>query len=200
MAGMTTGKSGWILAGLIVSAGVFAGVASAVSPFGVPISDRVVQGEFSVDDLGTVRFAAREGTVITVQDTKSDKALGLSPALQGVGRGSVDFLVLELSGPDLGTVHGYEPEPIATVRPASSLSMSTPLGPGVLSVERVVLGSFSRRAPDRAADSRPRELQERFGRTGGETCCVTCGRITSCASAIQIDCGTCESAGVAQRE
>jgi hypothetical protein len=170
--------------------------ATSNEAFGVPISDRLVRGEVRLlrQDLKpagqraipAVTFAAREGSVVSIQHADSEKALGLSPAILGGADESPSFLVLELSGDDLGDVSGT-----GLIPAGSDEILDTAVGPVELRFDRVVAARFPVRAPAHAADFRPTELRRFFGRSGEGTCCVTCGPITSCATEIRMACGIC---------
>jgi hypothetical protein len=156
--------------------------------FGVPRSDRLVRGDIVISGGNLVAFTAREGTIVSIQDASGRAAAGLSPAI--TGDSEVSFLVLEMKGPDLGDVGNFGD--VATLQVGTSTPVDTPLGAAVLSVGDVVTAEFPRLAESSGTSLRPSELRHRFGRSGGGTCCVTCGGLTACGSGIRASCGACE--------
>lgn len=175
---------------------ILLGTVSAAPPFvfGVPRSDRVVSGEIGLPGPQPVRFVAREGTVVSIQDSEKHLTAGFSPAILGESQDEVAFLILELTGSDLEDVQQFGT--VSTVNTGASSAVDTPLGSVVLSVGQVARAAFPPILESSLSGLRPTELRQRFGRTGGGTCCVTCGSLTSCGSAIQMECGACETGPV----
>ncbi|HTG32626.1 MAG TPA: hypothetical protein VLB76_06805 [Thermoanaerobaculia bacterium] len=183
------------LAGLMVvvtAAGVACLPHSALGDvFGVPVSDRVVEAEITFPDrpdLNPIGLTVREGAIFTIENEVTGRRDGWAVLVDNAGRPTLrPFEIasndaVKQSGPVLTIPVGQEVELHA--------GWSYELKP-----QRVFLGSF----PDlRVINPRgvsPEKLAGIFGKTGGGTCCVTCGGLTICATSVEMDCGSCNSVG-----
>jgi len=182
-------------AGLMVAAAA-AGVAclphSALGDvFGVPVSDRVVEAEIAFPDhpeLSPIRFTVREGAIFTIGNEATSRRDGWAVLVDSAGKPT--FRPFEIALND-------------AVRQSGSV-MTIPLGQKVelhagwsyeLTAQRVFLGSFSDLPVINPRGVSPEKLAGIFGKTGGGSCCVTCGGLTLCATSVDMDCGSCSSLG-----
>jgi len=176
----------------------------AAEGFGVPISDRVIVG--TVDIKGTsVTFAVREGTLLTLEDTDTDTMVGLSPAITDESAGAIAWLPLKIVTTTGGRqelqfipLKNDEELRVDVGRPTSlPLPDTAWLGPfEVASISPPWRGFPTLPSPGNALESEPSALRAQFGRSSGNSCCVSCGTISVCGTSVRIaSCGVCQDAG-----
>jgi hypothetical protein len=174
------------LAALLLSA-----YPAAAQAFGLPKSDRVIQGEVVVGDE-TVHFEAREGTLVTLQ-TIPGVMTGLSPAVLDERGERVGFLVLRITDVGAGRQDAEQlgdPVEVETGARGTVTAMGTEYE---IAVAGIATGRFPGRPAASLASGWPHELARRYGRSGGGTCAVACGPVAASATAIRMSCGACDS-------
>ena len=177
------------LSGVLVAVALAAPVHAAPEFFGVPNSDRVLQGSLTLPDGKTVRFGSREGTMVSVRDDAKHYWVAFQGVFeQGVERTTVRLFDVEPMSDDEAAldIHGRLPKEIAM---GTSHEFSHPSGTFTFSYQAVTQGHF----PKQPFDPRQATTQqvEKNWPTGDGICCVTCGSATACASSVISDCGSC---------
>jgi hypothetical protein len=174
----------WKLVGFMMAL-MLSGIASVSGvPFGIPISDRVVEGEITFPqqpEVAPVRFSLREGTLLTLADESTGRTDGWALVFDSAGQPT--FRPFQLLNED-------------TIRQTGKV-FTVPLGKAALSAgyeisaSRVVIGYFPDLSIINPRGLDPEKLRTIYGKTGGGTCCVSCGSLTMCAGSVDMDCGSC---------
>ncbi|HEV7507766.1 MAG TPA: hypothetical protein VGS07_22975 [Thermoanaerobaculia bacterium] len=193
----------WRLTGLAV-AGLLVGLAAAPGllsgeVFSIPISDRLLEGQISMPDKAefpSIRFAAREGTMVTVTDSVTGRIEGWIPILDGTGKPTLTpFQIVPYGNGEKAKQVG----PAIPVRLGSFEDFKIFDEVFRVEAQNVQLGSFPNLRLINPRGVSPDKLQKLYGKTGGGNCCVSCGSITVCATAVDLDCGSCSTIGHSPR-
>jgi hypothetical protein len=190
-----------------------ASMVSSDEVFSVPISDKVVEGVITLPEglmnlpaeraqdpsAREVHFALREGTMVTVRDDKTGYAVGWVVKLEKVaGQDQPTFRPFEI-GPYM-TPQGLgekatQTGALATIALGNEQEFSTKLGLLLLASREIRDGNFPNMRLINPNGANPQRLQKLYGKSGGGTCCVSCGGITVCGSRVAMDCGECDVNG-----
>lgn len=153
--------------------------------FGVPVSDRVIEGEISFAQGEPFFFKVREGMMLTTRET-GGHAYGFVPLIQKTG--DVEFAVYELTPAAVGerateigllmvNGNGQAPAAAPTAEPIDLL------------VYRISKANFEEEAVTDPSSEDPEDLRSEFELPS--TCCVTCNGRTVCACEVVTGCGSC---------
>jgi len=182
---------------LFLVCSVVAAMPLAGQGFGVPKSNKLIEAELYLPGGEKVQLSAREGTMVTIRyDAEGDDQdffYGLSPALMDESGDAVGWLVLEIQ-----EEHGRQRllqrgEPLMQQEILTPGTIPTPIGDLDVLIQGISEGHFKHAAPSDPLAFRPAELQRLFGRSGGGTCCVSCGSWTICGDSVRLGCGSCDS-------
>lgn len=185
---------------LLVLAGLLYGSSLAVyaQAFAVPRSDEVVQVEIILPGGGQAKVEVRDGTMLTIRDEELGSMYGFAMTVDpGAARATMTTVeisdlsgggqaVKQVGGASENLVEGYP------------LEVSTPFGVFGFRLAGIVEGQFPNLRPLKnplKSGRTPSQLQKLFGKSGGGTCCVTCGVLTICGTRVTLDCGSCDSGG-----
>lgn len=180
---------------------------TAQSAFTVPRSNRVIFGELTLPDKSKVKFVARDGTWVTVEDYKGRYFYGFNGVINEE-TGEANFVPYELNFPEGTTVRElmikgpagpeasspYVADPRRDVRLGESITYAEAKG---IKLTVTGKGEWAFAAPFVSDVEQYSEevLYQKFGVTGVADCCVTCQTRTICATAVETACGSCGSGG-----
>lgn len=167
--------------------------------FAVPVSDQIIRGEIVLPGGKTIKFGAREGTMVTIRDRDNGYFIGLVPKVEDDSRGEVKFrffTIKEWVEKDKIFQGAYQILEATTVgEPGSRLSIATEHGEFKLNFGEIVPGEFPGIKLLDPRTAKPLELERIYGVTGGGLCCLGCGGVTVCGSEVSGECGSCSGGG-----
>jgi hypothetical protein len=181
----------------VVVVGAVAGTAIFADPFSIPTSSLVVQGEINLAGK-SAEFVARDGTMLSVQDSSSGAWYAFVPIIDR-SLGKVNFAAYTITprpegGERLVEVSGTD------IQVGSAGTLSLPGESVQVAVTSVRSGKFSRVALTDLESLDPADLQRSYGAIGGGLCALSCGDFSVGANSVSVrDCGVCQGEGATFR-
>ena len=171
--------------------------------FTTPLSDRVIKFSITLPmppisekpESKKIDVTVRDGTIITIRDERNNYAYGFVPYLDK--NNQVFMMAFEIGdAPGGGDSLKQLAEPY-TLSQVVQTRIPTRQGNFLLNMESIDKWSFPTIRPLDPKKPRPRpsELEKIYGKSGGGSCCVSCGPLTVCATSVDMFCGSCDSAG-----
>lgn len=201
-----------IVAGMYLSSTFLPTLVSAQqNAFCIPKSDRVILGELTFPNTsgkdGKVRFAVRDGTWVTVEDTKANYFFAFNGIINDQ-TGKPNFVPYRLTRSSGSATKVFELDksasPSFTSPDLAAPSRDIAIGKAVTftsarGITLKVTGTSERTfaAPyiSDLSQYSEQDLDQALGEWGDSVCCVTCQSRTVCASEVDTSCGHCGGGG-----
>lgn len=182
--------------GTVVVVGLTACSFLYADAFGVPRSNLVVEGQIRLANGFSAHFYSREGTMLTIRDLEEGQWYGFVPVVSS-GPNKVNFASYVITPTPSGGESVVEVESGVDIQKDSTNRFSFPDGGAVeIQVLGVRPGKFSKAVLVDPRSRQPRELQKLYGAVGGGLCVLSCGGVTVGANSVQVECGSCQGAGI----
>ena len=181
---------------LALSASIVAAPSSySQEVFAVPVSDQIIRGEVVLPGGKTIRFGAREGTMVTIRDREKGYFIGFVPKIEDDSSNEVKFRFFTIKEwiEDGKIAQGaYQIlEATKVAKPGSQITTNEL----TLKFSEIVPGEFPGIKLLDPRTAKPLVLEQLYGVTSAGLCCLGCGGVTVCGSEVAGECGSCSGGG-----